>query len=125
MRVLACALAALSLVGCGAAPVVQADPAANPGVIVVWERVADVQAVCEGQSHRKEFFKILGCARWKDSTTPGGPRVCTIYAPEPRIETDMQRFATLGHELMHCFDGNWHDAYGGMKPKSTAVSRNP
>jgi hypothetical protein len=34
----------------------------------------------------------------------------------PRSERDTERLATLGHELMHCFDGNWHDQWGRMKP---------
>jgi len=37
-----------------------------------------------------------------------------LYAPMPRSEMDTQRFVTLGHELMHCFDGNWHDRWGRM-----------
>ena len=97
---------------------------AGDHVKVVWERVDDVQAVCQKIAGRKEVFAIRGCSKWTDSPR-SSERVCTIYAPEPRIETDTQRFATLGHEMMHCFDGNWHDAYGGMKPKSTTVSRNP
>jgi hypothetical protein len=44
----------------------------------------------------------------------GGPRICSIYAPEPRSERDLERFATPGHELKHCFDGNWHDRWGNM-----------
>jgi hypothetical protein len=48
--------------------------------------------------------------------------VCAIYAPAPRNERDVQRFATLGHELMHCFDGNWHDRWGRMNPPSPNAS---
>ena len=52
----------------------------------------------------------------------GGPRVCAIYAPAPRSERDLQGFATLGHELMHCFDGNWHDRWGRMTaPQRVAI----
>ena len=92
----------------------------------------DTRRACEALSHRKEIFNILGCARWEDgkpvvvasaSSGASAPvplaassaRVCTIYAPEPRDERDLQRMATLGHELMHCFEGNWHDAYGNKR----------
>jgi hypothetical protein len=83
---------------------------------VVWTRLDDPQAVCEGLSGRREFFKILGCSKWNE-VRPDGSRVCSIYAPPPRDERDLQRMATLGHELMHCFDGNWHDRWGHMNPK--------
>ena len=69
--------------------------------------------MCESLSGRKNFFNVLGCSHWTEPAAQGAPRVCSIYAPAPRNERDMQRFATLGHELMHCFDGNWHDRWGG------------
>ena len=100
-------LAILSLAGCASAPT--ADR-----VAVVWNRVEEPHQVCESLSGRKAFFNVLGCSRWSEPATQGGPRVCSIYAPEPRTERDVQRFATLGHELMHCFDGNWHDRWGRM-----------
>jgi len=80
-------------------------------VHVVWQNVDDVQATCEEISGRREVFRILGCSKWRDI---GGQRTCTIYAQAPRDERDLQRFATLGHELMHCTDGNWHDRWGRM-----------
>ena len=88
---------------------------AGDHVTVVWNRVDDVQAVCQNLAGRKEVFAIRGCSKWND-TDRAGQRVCTIYVPTPRTETDTQTFATLGHELMHCFDGNWHDRWGRMTP---------
>jgi len=88
---------------------------AGDHVTVVWNRVDDVQAVCQNLAGRKEVFAIRGCSKWND-TDRSGQRVCTIYVPTPRTETDTQTFATLGHELMHCFDGNWHDRWGRMTP---------
>jgi hypothetical protein len=85
-------------------------------VTVVWNRVEDVQTVCQNLAGRKEVFAIRGCSKWSDSDASGN-RVCTIYAPMPRTEMDTQTFATLGHELMHCFDGNWHDRWGRMTPQ--------
>jgi hypothetical protein len=102
--------------GALAALVACATPqSAGDHVTVVWNRVDDVQAVCQNLAGRKEVFAIRGCSKWND-TDRSGQRVCTIYAPTPRNETDTQTFATLGHELMHCFDGNWHDRWGRMTP---------
>ena len=102
-------MAGLLLGACAATP-----PAADAGVAVVWNRVEDAHAVCESLSGRKNFFNILGCSQRIEPAVQGGPRVCAIYAPSPRSERDLQRFATLGHELLHCFDGNWHDRWGRM-----------
>ena len=89
-------------------------PASTDNVAIVWSRVEDPHKVCESLSGRKHFFNVLGCSHWTEPTEKGAPRVCTIYAPMPRNERDAQRFATLGHEMMHCFDGNWHDRWGRM-----------
>lgn len=78
-------------------------------VEVVWTEVEDIQRVCERLSGRKEFLSILGCSRWSEERGR-----CEIYAAPPRSERDVERFATLGHELMHCFEGRWHDRWGRM-----------
>ena len=117
MKVLLSALLAL-LPACAATV-----PAADPGrVAVVWNRVEEPHRVCESLSGRKHFFNVLGCSHWSASAAEGGARVCSIYAPAPRSERDVQRFATLGHELMHCFDGNWHDKWGRMHSPPTAAA---
>ena len=95
------------------------DEAAAP-VQIVWAKVDDVQAACEGASGRREIFKILGCSKWRED---GGQRTCTIYAPAPRDERDKDRFATLGHEFMHCTDGNWHDKWGRMSDERVRQAR--
>jgi hypothetical protein len=92
------------------------------GVSVVWNRVDEPHRVCESLSGRKAFFNILGCSHWEEPAARGAARVCSIYAPAPRSEGDLQRFATLGHELMHCFDGNWHDKWGRMTTPPTAAA---
>lgn len=104
MKILAVCLVLLA--GCATVK----DEPSSP-VQVVWQNVDDVQAICEELSGRREVFRILGCSKWRDI---GGQRTCTIYAQAPRNEADLQRFATLGHELMHCTDGNWHDRWGRM-----------
>jgi len=95
------------------------DEASSP-VHVVWQKVDDVQAACEGASGKRELFKILGCSKWRED---GGRRTCTIYAQAPRDERDKERFATLGHELMHCTDGNWHDKWGRMTDERVRQAR--
>jgi hypothetical protein len=95
---------------------------AEPRIAIVWNRVEDPQPVCESLSGRKSFFHILGCSHWSEPVAQGAPRVCTIYSPEPRSERDTQRFATLGHELMHCFDGNWHDRWGRMNSPAQSAA---
>ncbi len=91
-------------------------------VSVVWNRVDDAQSTCQSVSGRKEIFAIRGCSKWGD-TDKAGRRTCEIYAPEPKNERDTQAFATLGHELMHCFEGNWHDKWGRMEENQAAAGR--
>jgi hypothetical protein len=98
---------------------VASPPAPDPaGVAVVWNRTEEPHRMCESLSGRKQFFHILGCSQWAEPGVQGRPRTCSIYAPEPRSERDLERFATLGHELKHCLDGNWHDRWGRMNPPS-------
>ena len=115
MRRLACLAFAL-LGACAATP-----PRAGDPVTVVWNRVADAQQACEDLEHRKEIWKIRGCSKWNERGA-AGERVCSIYAPPPKSETDTQSFVTLGHELLHCFDGNWHDRWGRMNPDETQAA---
>jgi len=89
----------------------------NPheNVTVVWNKVDDPHAACvKLDGNRKEVFAIRGCSKWSDASNG---RTCNIYAREPKSEMDTQAFATLGHELMHCMDGNWHDRWGRMTPR--------
>ena len=108
-------LAVISLTACAAV-----DDDASAPVHVVWQKVDDVQAVCEQASGRRELFRIMGCSKWRNVA---GQRTCTIYAQTPRNEADLQRFATLGHELMHCTDGNWHDRWGRMTDEKVREAR--
>jgi len=108
-------LLCLFVTGCAAVKTEESAP-----VHVVWQQVDDVQAACEGASGKREIFKILGCSKWR---VDGGQRTCTIYAPAPRDERDRERFATLGHELMHCTDGNWHDKWGRMSDERVRAAK--
>lgn len=53
---------------------------------------------------------IQGCSRREGDT-------CVIHARRPRSENDATRLTTLGHELLHCTDGPWHDRWGRMVAK--------
>ncbi len=99
---------------------------AGDHVTVVWNRVdpEDLQSVCQNLAGRKEVFAIRGCSKWVDGAGPG-ERVCNIYAAAPKNEMDSQHFATLGHELLHCFDGNWHDRWGRMNPDESEAAAGP
>jgi hypothetical protein len=103
-------LLVLALAGCVTQP-----PPREATIDVVWNRVEDPHKACQQLSGRSELFRILGCSKWNDAGADGS-RVCSIYAPMPRSEHDTERLATLGHELMHCFDGSWHDRWGRMNP---------
>jgi hypothetical protein len=111
-----CGWAALALLtACASKPLDRGDP-----VRVVWQRVDDAHVACQKVAGHKEVFAIHGCS--KRETARSGERLCTIYAPLPETESDTQAFATLGHELMHCFEGNWHDRWGRMKPEGEAAA---
>ncbi len=104
----------LLLPGCAASTAPGSD------VAIVWNRVDDPQVACEGLAGRREFFKIMGCSKWREASNR---RECVIYAPEPRDERDKERFVTLGHEVMHCFEGNWHDRWGRMNEPKSRLAR--
>ena len=106
----------LRWVGLAALAACATPQSAGDHVTIVWNRVDDVQAVCQNLAGRKEVFAIRGCSKWSDGFR-SNERVCSIYAPEPDSAMDAQAFATLGHELMHCFEGNWHDRWGRMTPQ--------
>ena len=97
---------------------------ADGEVRIVWNQVDEPHKVCEGLSGKREVFQILGCSKWTDAPKPGGPRTCNVYVPRPNNERDTQRFATLGHEVMHCFEGNWHDRWGHMLEPGSRVAQN-
>lgn len=44
---------------------------------------------------------IPACAKWKDNT-------CTIIVPEPQNAHDDSAIYLLGHEVLHCFVGEFH-----------------
>lgn len=90
---IAALIATAALVGCASAP--------PNTVLVQWHKMehAQVQQVCtEGLDDGKRF--IAACYKMID-------KVCHIYAGDGQT-----KMAALGHELKHCFDGNFHDNDG-------------
>lgn len=48
-----------------------------------------------------ELKVVRGCARWGEGN-------CHIYTVAPESKYDKSRLSTLGHELLHCFVGQFH-----------------
>jgi len=67
--------------------------------VVTWELVDDIDATCRKIIPPVEIEKyttIYGCAQWSTN-------MCKIYTSTTTTA------AILGHELRHCFEGNWHE----------------
>ena len=71
---------------------------------VTW--VTDQEAIDKAFSEfeLREGEELLGLATvgLEDGT-------CIIYAPLPRGENDSKALDVLGHEMLHCFAGQFHD----------------
>jgi hypothetical protein len=65
--------------------------------------VADVTKACEAESKRRGNggfgFNVQGCSFWENNQ---GVHSCTIIVPN---KTTMHN---LGHEMLHCIQGNYH-----------------
>jgi hypothetical protein len=88
-------------------------------VQIVWHQVSDPHKTCQEQDGQKAFYRIKGCSNWTDDRDvvvgvekKAQGRICHIWSTKPESSRDTDRFVTLGHEVMHCFEGNWHDQYG-------------
>ena len=66
---------------------------------ITWRTVVDVQKACEAES-RKRGFNGFGYGVQACSFFDGNQ--CTIITGK---QTTMH---SLGHEVRHCFQGNWH-----------------
>jgi hypothetical protein len=71
---------------------------------VTWKQVVDIQKECNIESKKRGYngynYSIEGCSFWDKDAFQGN--VCYILTP---LKTS---FWTLGHELRHCFQGNFH-----------------
>jgi hypothetical protein len=111
------AISTLQLTGCITTSMSGVDE--EQPVAIVWHKVDNPHAACQKLSSQPQLFRVLGCSTWKDvevisteSNSKSRSRVCHIYARQPVSHLDYDRFKTLGHEMMHCFNGQWHDKYG-------------
>lgn len=63
----------------------------------------NVQATCDAESKKRGYggFRqaVEACSFWDSSSINNK---CTVVLPE------VTNFHTIGHELRHCFKGNWH-----------------
>lgn len=70
---------------------------------VTWVAVMDIDAVCKNEMKKRvnnSFAQNVNACSFWDKTTSGS--TCTIYT---KINPTMH---TLGHEMRHCFQGDWH-----------------
>ncbi|GEM_PF-2072859 len=70
-------------------------------MLITWKPVDDIQGVCEREYKRRRLstfsYKVDACPFWNFTT-----RTCTIYTKKLPTMHD------LGHEMRHCYQGNWH-----------------
>lgn len=77
-------------------------------VTISWVSVKDIQRSCEAESKRRGNsgfgYPIDACSFWDDKKDWSGKtkRACTIFTTK-KTNTD-----TLGHEVRHCFQGDYH-----------------
>ena len=66
---------------------------------IIWKRVDDVQAGCNAESKRLGVatipYRVKACSFYTKNT-------CTIITGKTTTQH------SLGHELRHCFQGEWH-----------------
>lgn len=95
-------LVLLMLTGCATSQVV--NPSYNiqfearpnmPEKTIRWVVVEDVSRFCQAKMPSLGNQRVLACSEYNN-------RQCTIYTGRT---TDM---AQVGHELRHCFEGQWH-----------------
>ena len=66
---------------------------------ITWLPVDNVQRVCEAESRKRGNngfgFSFEACSFWEGNS-------CTV------ITKKRPNMHTLGHEMRHCYQGNWH-----------------
>ena len=66
---------------------------------ITWTPVDNVQKRCEAESHKRVFggfnYPVEACSFWASNT-------CQI------VTAKFVNFHTLGHEVRHCFQGEFH-----------------
>lgn len=78
---------------------------ATPDVITLTRIYAKDEAELRRYCGDDLIIEPLGCQRGGKMT---GSSRCTVYLLKPRGFDDHRRVETLGHEVLHCFDGRTH-----------------
>jgi hypothetical protein len=70
-------------------------------MLISWKPVDNIQKTCEAEHKSRGFgqinYKVDACSFWNFTT-----RTCTIFTKKNPTMHD------IGHELRHCYQGNWH-----------------
>jgi hypothetical protein len=70
-------------------------------MLITWKTVDNIQQVCQAEYKKRGFgafnYKVDACSFWNDTT-----KTCTIYTKKNPTMHD------VGHEIRHCYQGNWH-----------------
>jgi len=69
---------------------------------ITWVMASNPKEPCSELMSTKDMWAVQGCADWRDKDN------CVIYAKPPADEADRQSMFRLGHEVLHCFAGNFH-----------------
>jgi hypothetical protein len=101
-KALLAALAAAMLGGC-ATPQPKMDEATGITTRkVTWVTVDDPNKACGNLIASRTLYTTYACADFRD------PDNCIIYARVPQGAEDRQNMMHLGHEVLHCFVGDFH-----------------
>ena len=77
----------------------QVDANERPLSIVEWRASEDIQRDCDIESKKRKFngfnYELAACSFWRDD-------FCLI------ITSKSTTVDVVGHELRHCFQGNFH-----------------
>lgn len=63
---------------------------------VQWVQLADIATECSDPG-----FDVAGCYKVRGDT-------CYVYTKQAQSENDKAVHMTLGHEVRHCFQGDFH-----------------
>ena len=73
---------------------------------ITFVQVSNVQQACDKESKERGFggfrISVEACSFWSGNT-------CKV------ITQKTANFHTIGHEIRHCLQGNWHDMNGEIK----------
>lgn len=69
---------------------------------ITWVMASSPNEPCNELIRAKGLWAKQGCADFRDKDN------CVIYAKPPADEADRQSMFRLGHEVLHCFAGDFH-----------------